>query len=135
MCQFADLTMCRFDNVSPSLARACNSCLLSVEPVAPEENCNFHCYRLKLRSKPPPSSHTRSRDFLQRGSSRALKRRNLLVNLKKLIFITHLLSCDYSRFILSKKLNLRFCKKNFEKILCILIIIYKFADKIPREEQ
>lgn len=50
-------------------------------------------------------------------------------------FITHLLSCDYSRFILSKKLNLRFCKKNFEKILCILIIIYKFADKIPREEQ
>ena len=50
-------------------------------------------------------------------------------------FITHLLSCDYGRFILSKKLNLRFCKKNFEKILCILIIIYKFADKIPREEQ
>ena len=61
MCQFVDLLICRFDNVLicryvpfagaslqlvPNISRGCGSY---------EENCNFHCYRLKLRSKPPPT--------------------------------------------------------------------------------
>jgi len=51
-----------------------------------------------------------------------------------LSFLNLLLSITYRTKYLSKTLNFRFCKKNFEKILGILIIINKFAHKIPREE-
>ena len=51
-----------------------------------------------------------------------------------LYFLNHLLSITYRIKSPSKTLNFHFCKKNFEKILGILIIINKFARKIPREE-
>jgi hypothetical protein len=51
-----------------------------------------------------------------------------------LSFLNPLLSITYRIKYLSKTLNFHFCKKNFEKILGILIIINKFARKIPREE-
>ena len=51
-----------------------------------------------------------------------------------LSFLNLLLSITYRKKYLLKTLNFRFCKKNFEKILGILIIINKFAHKIPREE-
>ncbi len=51
-----------------------------------------------------------------------------------LYFLKLLLSITYITKYLSKTLNFHFCKKNFEKILGILIIINKFAHKIPREE-